>query len=74
MVRALKLENDLFVIIENIVRFKFLEKEIWIHTVDNSHFLVQLDKKSRGCNVGVSIDEFKRIKRELCEYTGISEI
>ncbi|OCH12317.1 hypothetical protein [Aliivibrio sp. 1S128] len=75
MVKALKLREDFYVNINNIVTLVLDESSIQISTNGSVYEIIQvaIDVNNNYGDVLVSVQEFHRIKRELFDSMGIKE-
>ncbi|KIP77490.1 MULTISPECIES: hypothetical protein [Vibrio] len=75
MAKALKIESGRYLNMDQVVTFELSHDSIKVtSTVESfAHVYIGIDGKTEYADCFVSVQDFHRIKRELCDYMGIDE-
>lgn len=77
MRRSLKIENEFYLNMDNIVSFNLEDNVIQITTnsADTNYFEIFIgEQRPFTGSRYVTESDFRRIKREICEYMGVLDI
>jgi hypothetical protein len=75
MAKALKIESGRYLNMDHVVTFSLANEIIEITSIIQSFTSIHIGMKGKAdcADYFVSVQEFHRIKRELCDYMGIDE-